>query len=186
MAVAHDRDLELLVGQLDVDRRELLVRFRSIGPEAAVNNRVHRWDHGDLTFILGSSEQGDDEACVDMLPYVGEVVVMLPLGGGDIEQAEGEQSELLLLGVGELLLGLHIVLESHQAVFVTLDCKVEAANLLLEAAQLLLEGSQGGVELVYLLGHRGKLVEMFKLLENLIHLCIRFRRHCASIRIPYS
>jgi len=172
--VPHDRDFQRPAGQFDDDRWGLLVRGGEVRAEAAVDDGASGRDLGDLAFGLGSSQQGDEEAGVDGIPQLGKIVDRLPQCGGDVEEADGEGPQLLLLAVGELLLLLHVPLEGRKGVLVTVDGEGEGS-------QLLLDGSQGGVKLVYLDGHGRELVKLLQLVQNLVQLGIRFRGHCADI-----
>ena len=172
--VPHDRDFQRPAGQLDDDGWGLLVRGGGVRAEAAVDDGAGGRDLRDLTFSFGGSQQREKEAGVNSVPQPGKIVDCLPQCGGDVEQTDGEGPQLLLLAVGELLLRFHVSLEGRETVLVTIDGEGEGSQLHLDAAQ-------GGVELVYLDGHRGKLVKLLKLVQNLVQLGIRFRGHCAGI-----
>jgi len=146
LLVAHDRNFQRPVGELDNHGGRQLVGGGRVGTEAAVDDGVHGRNLRDLTFGFRSNQQRGEKTGVDILPQFGEIVDSFPKEAGDVEQANGEGSQLLLLAVGELLLQFHILLEGRQAVLVYVDGEGEGTQLLLDA-------TQGGVELVNLDSH---------------------------------
>ena len=76
----------------------------------------------------------------------------------------------MLLNVGHLLLGKHVLLEGRDAIVVGVDGEGERAHLLLKS-------TQRGVDGVDLGTHRAKLIESFKLLGNHVQLLISFFGH---------